>query len=301
MEQKGKKLCLFLHHFIDEYLPLYVRYYLNELSHHFDEVRMVTTNEVVSSSRDILKSNIKIQIEENEGYDFGLFYKGFKAINPSEYSQIACINDSNILLGRLNFLFDWSRNLTVDFWGLVDSEERPWFSSHQGNYHVQSHFVVFNANAIPLLQAYLSKMDFEQLRRETDLKKLRQKIINDWEIGLTQFLLSNKLSCKTFINSRGYASKQGVSRPVNVMHKYYAELVKEGVPIIKKRVVMNRSLKHRIRHRNQWRRLVRKYGEKNWEIEELVEELNRIGLQQDKRLLNTFSEKIVNWFLSKTA
>jgi hypothetical protein len=262
---------------------------------------MVTTNEVVESTSDVLKSNITIQLEQNEGYDFGLFYKGFKAINPSEYSQIACINDSNILLGRLDFLFDWSRDSPVDFWGLVDSEERPWFSNHKSNYHIQSHFMVFNSNAIPLLQEYISKIDFQQLRSETDLKKLRQKIINDWEIGLTQFLLKNNLSCKTFIDSRGYASKQGVLRPVNVMHKYYAELIKDGVPIIKKRVVMNRSLKHQIRHRNQWRYLARTYGEKNWKIEELVDELNKIGAQQNKRLLHTFSEKFVNWILAKTA
>ncbi len=304
MEQKEKRLCIFLHHFTGKYFPLYVQYYLNELSCYFDEVRMVTTTRTIECAPKFLKSNIQIQFEENEGYDFGLFYKGFQAINPSDYNQIACVNDSNILFGRLKFLFDWSRNLQVDFWGLVDSREKPWFSEHADNYHIQSHFVVFNSNAIPVLQKYLSKIDFQELKKEKDLKKLRRKIINDWEIGLTQFLISNNLSCQTFIDCYDYATKQGRQRPVNVMHKYYAKLIKGGIPMIKKRLVMDRSIKNQLGYKNHWRRLIRKYGDKNWKIEELIDELNVIEAKQNKRLLYTlytFREKFSNWFLPKTA
>lgn len=223
-----------------------------------------------------MKPSVQIQFEENEGYDYGLFYKGFNAINPDEYSQIACINDSNIIFGRLNFLFDWSKNQQVDFWGLVDSREKPWFSTHADNYHVQSHFIVFNSTAISILPEYFAQISFSKFKKEKDAKKLRRKVINDWEIGLTQFLLGRELSCSTFIDSHDYALRKGILKPINITHKHYANLIRDGIPIIKKRLVMDNSFRNRIRYMKKWSRLIRKYGSPNWKIEPLIDDLNEI-------------------------
>ncbi|MGQ7869951.1 rhamnan synthesis F family protein [Sunxiuqinia sp. sy24] len=276
MIERKKNLCFFLHHFSGDYFPVYVQYYLNELEHYFDEVIMITNDRRISQKPSLLNKSVRIQFEKNEGYDFGLFYKGFQSIDPSNYNQIACINDSNVVFGKLNFLFDWGKAQQADVWGLVDSHEKPWFSEHEDSYHIQSHFVVFNNKAIASLPDFFKTIDYNQMIKERDLKKLRRKVINDWEIGLTQYLLSQNLTCCTFVDSKHMAVKKDALKPVNIFHKHYTELIEGGIPVIKKRLIMDRSLKSKLKFRSRWSKLIRKYGEKNWEIDLLIDDLNLI-------------------------
>ena len=275
MNDKKKKLCIFLHYFPEGYFPVYVQYYLNELYQYFDEVRMVTNRRTINNKPKNLNKNITIQYVKNEGYDFGMFYKAFHEINLSAYNQIACINDSNIIFGKLKFIFDWSKNQQVDFWGLVDSHESPWFSKHQNNYHIQSHFIVFNQLALLKLPDFFTQINYDELIKEKDPKTLRRKVINEWEIGLTQFLLRQDLSCRTYIDSYHVALTNGVLKPINVTFKLHTQLIKSGIPVIKKRLVMSRNWKNRFKYRSRWSRLIRKYGDKNWEIEELIADLKK--------------------------
>lgn len=250
-----KKLCIFLHYFSESYYPIYVQYFLNELCLHFDEVRMVTNRREIEKAPELLNKDISIQYVENEGYDFGMFYKAFQEIDPSQYHQIACINDSNILFGELNTFLKWGINQQVDFWGLVDSYEAPWFSTHKNNYHIQSHFLVFNKKAINSLPAFFNALDVKYIYAEKDTKKLRRFIVDQWEIGLSQFLLNKGLTSASYFNSLALISKYN-SKGKNVTHSLYQELIKEGYPLLKKKVALKKSWRSFLGWEEPWEKLI---------------------------------------------
>lgn len=269
----NKRVCFFLHYYPGATLPLYVKYYVNELINHFDEVRLITNTRKIDLKPGELKENIQIQFEKNEGYDYGLFYKGFQQLDINNYSQIACINDSNVLLNRLNPIFEREKFREVDFWGLVDSNEKPWFSKHPENYHIQSHFIVFNEKAVALLPEFFKSSRPEQLFPEKDPKQLRRKVINDWELGVSQFLLSKGLSHATYMNSKKLLKKYH-PRSSNVTHSLYRELLDEGYPLLKKRVLLQKKWNLFYRKR-KIRNLVSHYSNTDWNLDGALEELFR--------------------------
>jgi hypothetical protein len=126
-----KSLCIFAHYSDLPYIPKYVLVYVNELSKYFDEVILASNQRNITNNPNGFGENVSIQFFENEGYDLGMFYKVFQTIKYEKYNQIACVNDSNILFNKLESIFDWEKKSMSDFWGLIDSNEKPWFSTHQ--------------------------------------------------------------------------------------------------------------------------------------------------------------------------
>lgn len=232
---------------------------------------MITNNRIIKAQPAVLNQNVQIQFVENEGYDFGMFHKGFLDINPTDYSQIACINDSNLLLNRLGFLFKWDTIHGVDFWGLVDSHEAPWFSTHKNNYHIQSHFIVFNDRAIALLPEFFEQVQPEEIFQEKDPKKLRRRVINDWELGVSQFLINKKLKSASWFNSRQLQLKYK-SKGRNVTHALYEELLTEGYPLLKKKVVLEKKWNF-FNKKTRPKKLIERYGNNEWNLEEALNEI----------------------------
>jgi len=270
-----KKLCIFLHYFSEGYYPIYVQYYLNELCLYFDEVRMVTNRRNIGKVPELLNKDIIIQQVENEGYDFGMFYKAFLEIDPTQYDQIACINDSNILFGQLNTFLKWGVNQQVDFWGLVDSNEAPWFSSHINNYHIQSHFLVFNEKAINSLPEFFNALDVKYIYAEKDPKKLRRYIVDQWEIGLSQFLLNKGLTSASYFNSLILFAKYNI-KGNNVTHSLYQELIKEGYPLLKKKVILKKSWRSFLGKEEPWEKLIKEYACKRYNIPLLINDIKSL-------------------------
>lgn len=271
-----KKLCIFLHYFSEGYFPVYVQYYVNELYLYFDEVKIVTNNRKIVRRPEIMNEGISIQYVENEGYDFGMFYKAFQTNNPIDYNQIACINDSNILFGDLKTFFKWGINQQVDFWGLVDSYEAPWFSSHRNNYHIQSHFLVFNEKAINSLPSFFNNLDLKNIYTEKDTKKLRRYIVDKWEIGLSQFLFDKGFKSATFFDSEVLLTKYKV-KGKNITHSLYQELIKEGYPLLKKKVALKKSWRGFIGKEELWEKLIKKYANSGWNITQLIDDIKLIA------------------------
>lgn len=238
-----------------------------------DEVMLVTNQRPINNEEELQKEKIKTLFVKNEGYDLGMFYKAYLTINPALYHQIACVNDSNILINSLNPVFEWGNNQNVDFWGLIDSYQKPWFSIHQNNYHIQSHFLVFNQKAIDQLPVFFNEIDVEKLFEQTDQGQLRRTVINDWEIGLTQFLMNEGLTCKSFIDSQAFSQLYLSGKIKNVAHKLYAELIYSGYPLLKKKVILKHDWRDHFRIHKAWQKLIRKYGNQDWEIEALIQEL----------------------------
>lgn len=171
MKVTQKSLCVFIHYSKYPYIPLSVKIYVDEISKHFDQVILVTNQRSGEIDVSYNNKNISTVLVKNEGYDLGMFYKVVQTLDLSAYNQIACINDSNILFNQLLPVFDWSRKLQKDFWGLIDSNQRPVFSTNQNNYHIQSHFIVFNQKAILKLPAFFETLNIQAIFDEKNTKK----------------------------------------------------------------------------------------------------------------------------------
>lgn len=277
MKSDRNNLCVFMHFSNNVQLPRYVQIYLEELTHYFDRIIFVANHNPNRKIHFDDQMAVDILEVKNEGYDLGMFYKAFQTINPEEYDQIACVNDSNVLINKLTPVFDWSRNNVFDFWGLVDSHEKPWFSSHPENYHIQSHFIVFNRKAIQKLPDFFKTIDFEEMYHEENLAKLRKTVINDWEIGLSQYLISKGLTFGTYINSQAFSHEYYSGKTVNVTHKLYSELIESGYPLIKKKVILQRTWRSVLGYKEPWENVIGQYARGNWNISGAIEQLKSIA------------------------
>ena len=276
MKEIQKSLCVFTHYSKYFYIPGYVKIYVDEISRYFDQVILVTNERPVGEGTAFNNTNISTVFVKNEGYDLGMFYKVFRTIDISKFSQIACINDSNILFNQLLSIFNWSKTLTVGFWGVIDSNQKPWFSTHENNYHIQSHFIVFNREAVLKLPVFFDTLNIQDILNEKDPVKVRQTVIDKWEIGLSQFLIKQGLSCASFIDSSSYSHLPHSGKQTNVSLKLYPELIRSGFPLIKMKVITKGKLKDIFRSESSWKNLIRQYGNQNWDIESMIEELIQI-------------------------
>lgn len=275
--ENNRKLCVFSHYYEGDFIPFYVLVYIKELKNYFDEFILVTNNRHLSNKDEILDAKTFIFPVENEGYDFGMFYKVFNTLDFEKYDQIACVNDSNIVFGSLEFLFNWGNKQHVDFWGLVDSWQKPKTSHHKEFYHVQSHFLVFNKKAIEILPEYLNNINFQQLIQEKDKKQLRKNVIETWEIGVSQYLIKNQLKCKTYIDSKQYSKTFYNGENVNVTIKLYRKIVRLGIPIIKRRVVNKTIWSLVFKNKQPWKKLILKYADQNFQPEKIITELQHLN------------------------
>ncbi len=269
-----KSLAIFIHFSDSTEIPLYVKVYLREISLCFDEIIFVTNNTTVNSIHFDLSKQVEVLTVKNEGYDLGMFYKVIQQIEPKKYLRIACINDSNVLFKELSATFSWSEKNTFDFWGMIDSYQKPWFSSHHNNYHIQSHFMVFEKKAVPLLISHLDNLNVRQLFNLINKKELRRKVINEWEIGLTQYFLSQGISVGSRFQVKELATKWNLNPKKNFTIRYFPQLAKEGYPLLKKKLIAKQTFIEKIFGlQPKWKKWLTKLGSPNWEIPEIIEEL----------------------------
>ena len=271
------KLCVFIHYSQGCVIPYYVTCYLAELSNHFDQVILVTNTRTLQRSVSDISEKVSLIFVENQGYDFGMFYKVIQTLSLEDYQQIACVNDSNVLFKSLSPIFSWSKSLKMDFWGLADSHEKPWFSTHRNNYHIQSFFMVFEKKAILRLQEYMEELDVDELFAIQDIKEVRRRIINVWEIGLSQYMLKHDLVVGSFMNSLKIEKEYRLKKGKNLTQKHFDLLMEVGYPLLKKKAMKPGKLWWPITftNRTRWDVLIRKYGDSTWDVPRLIAELER--------------------------
>ena len=288
------KACVFPHYFDQNHIPYYVCLYVKELSHYFDKIVVVTNKRTIENKLEIESGVVAILEVDNEGYDLGMFYKGYQFLRNQNHETIACINDSNITFGNLKFLFDWANEQTVDFWGLMDANIRPSFSNHQNNYHIQSHFLVFNKAATMLLDRYFDQLEIAAIFSVKDPKAVKRRVINDWEIGVSQYLLQNNLTCKAYLNysdleKLGIENSNEKSEAVNISLDLYRQVIETGVPVLKKKIITSVKPKHIFTYQNSWKRLIQKYSDSTIDVKRLIKELTEI---RQRHLLGKISKLI---------
>lgn len=203
----------------------------------FDSV-IVLTDKKMSEDLHVKFTNI---VYKNEGYDFGFWYKALNELDLGQYSQIALINNSNALLpGKsLRPIFKWAQDKSFDYWGVTDSHEAPRGVDPNKSHHIQSHFLVFEKAAIPYIMPFFKSVNFERFFKITNQPKLRQSIINECEIGMSQYMINKGLSIGSRFTVKKFVAKVSNRNWKNTnMHVWlWEELIIKGYPLIKKKIL----------------------------------------------------------------
>jgi hypothetical protein len=223
-----KTLILFVAYHKNKFLD---NSYLQELYKISDDVKVLSNKPI-----DGINNN---EIYDNEGYDFGYWYKALQKTNIHNYDRIIMVNNSNKLIknGNLNKLvLEFNKNNEYDFWGLTDSYETPPKVDPSKSYHIQSHFLVLEKKAIKLILEFFRSINFE--RFFTIKNNLRQEIINNCEIGLSQYMLNKGLKLGAIYSSKEFSRKYGKDYKKTNLHVIlWEELINNNYPLIKKKIV----------------------------------------------------------------
>ena len=213
-----KSICFFCSYSTSTNIPNYIQYYIKELSKHFIQVVFITNEKkLTDTSLSFLKENkTELFFVENEGYDFGMWYKGMLQYNAEEFDRVGLVNDSCILFKPLNNYFDWLNKQNLDFAGMIDSNEIA--------YHIQSFFLTLNKKAIlPALQ----------LLNQHGFQNGREEVILTYELGLSEYLQKQGLKISSWFSCQRYM-------PIYNSSIYSAhEMIKDGYPLIKKKILFN--------------------------------------------------------------
>ena len=221
----AKSLCLFVHYSKESSLPYYVRIYIEELRRFFDKVVILTTDGcALDETHDVMRF-------PNFGRDFGLWTRAINNLNLDLYSRVGLVNDTNVLFRPLDGLFAWGNECGADVWGPTDSE--------QWGYHIQSHFVVVEKNAMQALgdffagwQAHLKVLEGKSY------EFLRHYIVEHGEIGLSSRFIEKGLSLKAKWNKAMFPHPRYTG--VNRHWLLWDKLIMMGYPFIKKRIIEKR-------------------------------------------------------------
>lgn len=209
-------VCFFCSYFNQSVIPYYVKVYLEELSLHFSEIVFLTNKkDIIGNDLSyLINRKIKYRFYDNEGYDFGMWYKAFIEFPVESYERIGLINDSCILFKKIDFVFDWVNKNNFDYCGLT--------SSAALTPHIQSYFLIINKKAITAVKNYFK------------IHKIKQNItevIYTYEVGLSDYLRKEGFSLNSF-----YALDES-SKEHNPMLFYSDDLIKRGIPLIKKKII----------------------------------------------------------------
>ena len=270
-------LAILVHFSDQKEIPYSIRMLIEELSAYCGEVILVTNERELTPASFQIKGMAQLIQVENEGYDFGKFYKVLSIVNLKLYSRLLLVNDSNLLLGSLDDFFQWSEGNDLDVKGMIDSFEKPWFSTHSDAYHLQSFFLLLEQRAIDKLQEYLLGIDVEGIFAEKDLKELRRKVINVWEIGLSQFFLSQELKLGARFSTAELSADLGLSKKINLTIKADQFLLKQGYPFLKKRLIAKpKFFKKLFQGKSYWEKRISAHLHPKWNRKQLLQEIESI-------------------------
>ena len=216
MNNRMKSICFFSSYFEKDKIPYFIKCYLLELKNHFNELVLLSNEKTLSQKdMDFLKNNgIEWMPVKNEGYDFGMWYKAFKAKPVMEYDRIGLVNDSCILFKKLDDTFKVINESGWDYCGLVDSA--------QIEYHIQSYFLVMNRAAAGYVDEFFIK---HGIINDID------DVIRTYEVGITSFLKEKKLKIGAVY------THDASDQDLNPSFYRIVDLINRGFPMIKKKII----------------------------------------------------------------
>lgn len=187
MNDYKNRISIFAHYDQDNIVDEYVYYYLKELLTVVTKLVFVTVSDIEQKDIDRLEMlNIDVIKRENIGYDFYSYKVGIESLNLELYDELIICNDSAFgPLYPLKNLFKNMEQKECDFWGVTDSYVK--------GYHLQSYFMVFNST---VLNTYVFQEFWKQMKVIDD----KEKLIEQYEVGLSQLLIENNYNTAVFIN-----------------------------------------------------------------------------------------------------
>ena len=213
-----KSICLFSSYFNQPSIPYYVRFYLEQIIPYFSETLFITNEKELDEDSNYFLNvnNISLLKVDNEGWDFGMWYKAIVQLDTTQYHQVALVNDSCILFKKPTQFFEWLKLSDADACGVTDSNAI--------SYHLQSYFLVFNQKAIPEMVNYFY---------EHKLLKHVSEVIETYEVGLSKHLLNKGLKLEACYSTKEY---HGEFSPTFFLIE---NLLKKGIPMIKKKILFS--------------------------------------------------------------
>lgn len=218
-KEVSNTLCLYSAHFEGGDIPDYIRAMLVEINKYCSNIVLITEHKKMSyeSMRFLVQQKIKHKTALNRGMDFGKWYTVLKGLNAERWDRIILLNDSMLLLHPLDTFFNWCNNSEASVKGLLNSNERQ--------AHIQSYFLVLEKEAIhPTIHYFKEHKRFSKKR----------KIIRFYELGLSAYWQELNLAIESFIDIN--TIEQGCKR--NPSYFLLEELIKKGIPMIKRHVIM---------------------------------------------------------------
>lgn len=184
----AKRACVYAHFDRDGIVDEYVRYYLACLQDVVQHIEFVTVSELVDESLHALVSmGIHVTQRENLGYDFVSYRVGLGALDLSSFDEVIICNDSVYgPLFDLKNIFLGMEADQCDFWGITESDEIAT--------HLQSYFLVFR-------KPVLDDESFREFWQQVEVVSDKKAIIERYEVGLSQKLLSRGFSCSSVVKT----------------------------------------------------------------------------------------------------
>lgn len=210
-------ICLFASYVVETGMPYHTKIFLFELKKYCSKVIYLHSNELDEDANSFIKENdFESLLVVNEGFDFGQWQKALLKVNLYSYDQLYLINDSSILFAPLDGVMKWFNNSNINFGGLTESISKK--------RHIQSYFLLFK------------KSTFNSLKEFFSVNKSSgsiYQVIDEFEIGLSQYLLSQNFSCEAYLHNDGY---DGEFAPY---YQCIESHIKQGSPMIKKKIIFS--------------------------------------------------------------
>jgi lipopolysaccharide biosynthesis protein len=212
-----KSLCLYASYVHGKGISYYSSVYLKELKNKFSDVIYLHSNKLDSLANDFFEAQgIETKLVSNDGFDFGKWQKIMNEVDLTSYEQLVLVNDSCVLFAPLDNVIGWFNNSGLDFGGLT--------SSMVPKNHIQSYFLMFNKITFNELVFFLKKNSVTNNIHE---------VIEHFEIGLSQYLLSKNFKCGSFLSNDGYAGE------FSPYYQCVNSHIKQGSPLIKKKILFS--------------------------------------------------------------
>ena len=197
-----------------------VKLYLTELRQYFTDMILVMNRTALPEWELQFLESLRITpcLVNNEGYDFGMYYRVFQKFDCTKYDHIGLVNDSTFLFRPLKHVFNTYKSGNYDYFGIVSSPEI--------SLHIQSYFLLFNKATYPLILNYMN---------EQGIKSTKEEVVEAYEVGICTMLRTNgkKLGCLLNHTLVGANNNPTIFK-VN-------ELIKLGMPMVKKSLVCNKA------------------------------------------------------------
>ena len=189
------KIAIFAHYDKYNQVQEYVKYYLCQLSTVCDEIICVTTSALSTDDIQQLKQYCSdVILRENVGHDFYSYKIGLASIQDlRRVDKLILCNDSCFgPLFELQNIYAKLINSSGDFCG-ISANSRP-------SLHLQSYFLIFSPQVV-------NSAAFNDFWQELEIISDKDSIVNNYEVGLSQCLLSAGFKLSSWLPINDYKIK----------------------------------------------------------------------------------------------